>query len=133
MRTAAGTDCEFYYEDLHRGAERRECRAPRVRGSLPWRPADCERCVVPEVLLRAGSPDLGVRIAIRALPFGLARSVRVECWCERHMLDVTEPLRGCPACRSDTEAILRASLGIETDQGEVSSATDPKSARTPSD
>jgi hypothetical protein len=110
VRTPAGAECGFYYEDLHRGAERRECRAPRNPGSLAWRPKDCERCPVPEILRRAGSPDLGVRITIRSLPLGLSRTVRVESWCDRHMLDIAEPLAGCPACRAESEGLLRAAL-----------------------
>jgi hypothetical protein len=110
VRTPAGTECGFYYEDLHRGATRRECRAVTAPGSLAWRSSDCERCPVPEILHRAGSPDLGVRIAIRALPLGVARIVRAECWCDRHMLDIDEPLEGCPACRAEAEEVLRGAM-----------------------
>lgn len=113
MRTPAGSECDFYYEDLHRGAEHRECRAKTASGSLAWRTEDCDRCSVPEILRRAGSPDLGVRIAIRSLPFGLARSVRVECWCDRHTLDITEPLKGCSACRGEAEEVFRAAMEAE--------------------
>lgn len=110
MRTPAGAECGFYYEDLHRGAEQRQCRAPKAPGSLAWRPPDCGRCPVPEILLRSGGPDFGVRITIRALPFGLARSVRAECWCDRHLLEVAEPLEGCPACRAEAEEVLRRAI-----------------------
>jgi hypothetical protein len=65
---------------------------------------------VPEILRRAGSPDLGVRITIRSLPFGLSRTVHIECWCDRHVLDIAEPLAGCPACRAEGEEVLRAAL-----------------------
>jgi len=110
VRTPSGTECGFYYEDLHRGAERRECRAVTGPGSLAWRVSDCGRCSVPEILRRAGSPDLGVRITIRSLPFGLSRTVHIECWCDRHVLDIAEPLAGCPACRAEGEEVLRAAL-----------------------
>lgn len=133
VRTATGTECDFYYEDLHRGAQRRECRVSRGRGSLAWRPADCERCPVPEILQRAGSPGLGVRITVRALPFGLARTVRVESWCERHMLDVSEPLLGCPACRAETDAVLQAALGDEFDAEDEATPRSLKRGHTPSD
>ncbi|MDF1541990.1 MAG: hypothetical protein RQ731_10005 [Anaerosomatales bacterium] len=110
MRTPAGSECGFYYEDLHRGAEHRECRAITAPGSLAWRASDCERCPVPEILHRAGSPDLGVRVKIRALPFGLARTVHVQCWCDRHVLDIADPLKGCPACRAEAEEVFRAAM-----------------------
>lgn len=110
MRTPAGAECGFYYEDLHRGAELRECRAVTAPGSLPWRTSDCARCPVPEILRRAGGPDLSVRITIRSLPFGLARSVYAECWCERHARKIAEPLAGCPACRAESEEVLRGAL-----------------------
>lgn len=57
MRTPAGFECAFYYEDLHRGAEHRECRTITASGSPPWHPSDCARCPVPEILHRAGGPD----------------------------------------------------------------------------
>lgn len=118
MRTPAGAECGFYYEDLHRGANLRECRALMAPGSLAWRPSDCERCPVPEILHLVGSPDLGVRITIRALPFGIARSVHAECWCERHVLDIAEPLEGCPACKAEAEEAIRGMLEAEPPVGE---------------
>lgn len=110
MRTPAGTECDFYYEDLHRGAERRECRADRAPGSLAWLPADCAICPVPEILHRAGGPHISVRITIRSLPLGIRRTVRAECWCERHVAPIADPLRGCEECRLESEEILRSAF-----------------------
>lgn len=107
MRTSAGTECGFYYEDFQRGAARQECRIPKGPGSQPWRPDDCARCPVPSILLRNDSPDLGLRITIAAGFAGTRRRIKLESWCERHAIDVEKPEVGCPQCTSQAEEILR--------------------------
>jgi hypothetical protein len=110
MRTPAGAECALYYEDLARGAERRECRAGKSpRGAL-WRPEDCARCSVPGILAANGSPHLELRIAIRPGIVGLGRSIEVEAWCMLHGPIIADPRVGCPACNAEADEILRRAL-----------------------
>jgi len=101
MRTPAGSECRFYYQDFHRGRQTQECRliqaGPR---SLPWTPDLCAKCAVPEILRANGSPDLRLE-AVVGKRFGLLRTVRVSAYCLRHLVAVVEPYRGCPACAAE--------------------------------
>lgn len=107
MRTPAGTECRFYYEDFQRGTARQECRAPKGPGSLAWRASDCADCPVPPILLRNGNPNLGLRITIAAGFAGKRRRIKLESWCEIHASDVADPVIGCPECAREADEILR--------------------------
>ncbi len=51
MRTPAGTECPFYYEDFHRGREHQECRLiERTPDGGKYTPDLCARCRVPRIL-----------------------------------------------------------------------------------
>ena len=50
MRTPAGKECRFYYEDYNRGRNLHECRLIKSNPeSLPWQPKYCEHCPVPDI------------------------------------------------------------------------------------
>lgn len=101
MRTPAGTECRYYYEDFHRGREQQECRLILAnRASLPWKPTYCAKCPVPAILRANGSAHLRLELTVRKR-FGLFTSLDVRAHCARHAADIADPYRGCDACASE--------------------------------
>lgn len=107
MKTPAGTECVYYYEDFGRGATRQECRILKHPRSLRWLPADCARCQVPAILAANASPCLELRIHIERGALGLGRRVRVEAWCGQHGPVIADPFTGCPECNAEADRLLR--------------------------
>jgi hypothetical protein len=104
MRTPAGTQCRHYYEDFNRGRQTQECRLiKRNPASLPWRPEDCAKCSVPDILRANGSPDLRVELTIEKR-FGFFRRLSTEAYCLAHVRGVDDPRKGCPDCQAAQEA-----------------------------
>ncbi|MBZ0291144.1 MAG: hypothetical protein K8L99_01130 [Anaerolineae bacterium] len=102
MRTPAGKECRHYYEDYYRGRDIQECRL--VRGnpdSLPWKPSDCSRCPVPDILAANASPDLELTLTIKPRLLGLGRTYDVKAYCMRHHIPVEDPHTGCPQCNAE--------------------------------
>ena len=104
MRTPAGAECAYYYEDQHRGRDLRECRADREPGSPTWTERDCGRCPVPAILHANGSPDLRILLKVRKGILGLGGRVEARTRCSRHDITVDDPFTGCPQCTADTMA-----------------------------
>jgi hypothetical protein len=99
MRTPAGKECRFYYENFHRGRSEQECRLLLNNSRSPeWRPNDCARCPVPDILWANSSPDLVLEATISRGILGLNRRVEVRAFCSRHLVDVARPEVGCPEC-----------------------------------
>lgn len=102
MRTPAGTDCRFYYEDFHRGRQTQECRlierTRRSADSLAWTPDLCGKCIVPAVERANGSKDLRLRLSVRKR-FGLFKSLELVARCAAHDRIIDDPMRGCALCR----------------------------------
>jgi hypothetical protein len=104
MRTPAGTECRYYYEDFNRGRAVQECRLiAQNRRSLPWTPDTCAKCPVPAILRANGSPDLRLELTV-SKRLGLWRHLEVSAYCLRHLADVPDPMRGCPACAAEAAA-----------------------------
>ena len=99
MKTPAGDECHFYYENFHRGHSDQECRLvqnnPR---SLEWQPKDCHNCPVPSILQANNNPDLVLEGTIQSGFLGFNRQVKVNAFCSRHLVDVPKPHVGCPQC-----------------------------------
>lgn len=98
MRTPAGTECKFYYEDFHRGRSRQECRLiQRNPASEPWRPSLCKTCPVPGILQANACPNMVLegRVGRR---WGLLRQVKVRAFCTLAMEEVAKPVVGCGRC-----------------------------------
>ena len=98
MRTPAGTECRFYYEDNYRARVHQECRLiARNPHSERWTPDLCGRCPVPGILRANACSDLVLegRVVRR---FGLFSRVEVTAFCARHLVDVPEPMVGCGQC-----------------------------------
>lgn len=98
MRTPAGSECRYYYEDFHRGRELAECRLIQAnQASLPWRPQLCASCRVPAVLRANGSAHLRLQLTVRKRFRWLAR-MELRAWCTAHSCAIEDPYHGCPLC-----------------------------------
>lgn len=102
MRTPAGKECRFYYENFHRGRSDQECRLVENNpASEAWRPEDCGKCPVPEILQANSDPNLVLKGRIRKGFLGFNRRVEVTAFCSKHLVDVAEPRVGCPQCAQE--------------------------------
>lgn len=116
MRTPAGQECKYYYEDFHRGRSRQECRLiPPASGARAWRPEDCARCPVPGILWANASPDLELAARIQPGILGVGRTIMVTARCRKHDVDVADPHVGCELCAAE-----RPDLGAFLPTGEDS-------------
>ena len=65
MRTPSGRECKYFYADYFRGKETQECR---LLGANPasdaWKPALCQTCPVPAILLANACPNLVMRARV---------------------------------------------------------------------
>jgi hypothetical protein len=102
MRTPAGKECKFYYADYYRGRDIEECRL--VKGnpdSLYWRPSDCQKCPVPDMLNANSSPDLELELTIKPRVLGFGRQLEVTGYCRRHQIPIENIYTGCPECNKE--------------------------------
>ncbi len=98
MRTPAGVDCEFYYQDYHRGRERQECRLIARRPTAEqWRPELCRTCAVPRILQANRCPNMALEARVKRR-FGLVRRMEVLAVCTLKQCEVKEPTVGCGEC-----------------------------------
>jgi hypothetical protein len=98
VRTPAGVDCEFYYQDYHRGRGYQECRLiARDRTSEPWRPGLCRTCPIPRILRANRCPNMALEARVKRR-FGLLRRVEVLAVCTLQQCQVKEPMVGCGEC-----------------------------------
>jgi len=111
MKTPAGKECRYYYQDFHRGHSRQECRLiDRNTSSPPWRPGDCAACTVPEILWANASENLLLRAEVRPGLLGLGRHIKIEAACSKHDIPIEDPFVGCSQCNAERpgiEAILK--------------------------
>lgn len=105
MRTPAGKECRYYYQDLHRGNTVQECRLLEPsHGSLPWEPKACAICSVPDILRANRCPHMVLEARlVRRL---LRRRVEVTAYCMEQEQDVPNPYIGCGHCHPEAAAIL---------------------------
>ncbi len=110
MRTPAGVECRFYYEDYYRGRSVQECRLiGRNPASEPWRPVLCRGCPVPGILRANGCPNmtLEAKVGRRWL---VLKQVQVRAFCTLSKQWVTEPAVGCGRCQDERWRAIRESL-----------------------
>ncbi|MBN2304574.1 MAG: hypothetical protein JXQ72_08865 [Anaerolineae bacterium] len=106
MNTPAGKECPHYYEDFNRGRTIQECRLAQANpDSMRWRPKDCERCAVPEIVQANASPHMKLTLTIRPALLGFVRQKRVEAWCIRHDVPIENPYVGCPLDAEENPAL----------------------------
>ena len=102
MRTPAGKDCRHYYRDFHRGRNIEECRLIKQNpNSMPWRPTDCAKCTVPEILNANASPNMELTVTVKLRLLGLIRDVEVTATCLKHRIPIEDPFTGCPKCNAE--------------------------------
>ena len=102
MRTPAGKECKFYYEDYYRGSETEECRLiARSRESLPWNSGLCGSCPVPDILRANACPNMVLDARVVKRFFGLSQAVE-SAWCSEYFEDVKQPHVGCGHCHEFT-------------------------------
>ncbi|MBN1579085.1 MAG: hypothetical protein JXA89_00165 [Anaerolineae bacterium] len=98
MRTPAGIECRFYYQDFHRGRSVQECRLVQNNpDSQPWRPKLCKTCPVPAILRANACPNM-VLTAWVGWRWLLFRQVKVKAFCTYAKETVAEPMVGCGRC-----------------------------------
>ena len=97
MRTPAGTECKYYYEDFHRAAVQ-ECRLiARNRDSQPWSPDLCARCDVPRILAANQCAHLLLKATV-VRHMLILRRVQIEAYCDHQQAAVANPQAGCGEC-----------------------------------
>jgi hypothetical protein len=102
MRTPAGKECQYYYEDYNRGRNIMECRLIKANpDSMRWRPSDCTNCPVPAILNANASPNLELRLTIKPRLLGLGRKHIVQAHCLRHRIPIEDPYVGCLECNAE--------------------------------
>ncbi len=102
MRTPAGKECRYYYADFNRGRNVQECRLAKVNPeSMRWRPQDCTRCPVPDILNANASPNLELKLTIKPRFLGLGRENEVTAWCLKHQIPIEDAFIGCTQCNDE--------------------------------
>jgi hypothetical protein len=117
MRTPAGTECRYYYQDFHRGRDLQECRNIKANPfSLAWMPSDCGRCPVPGILNANSSPDLELKVTVKSKMLGFRRYIEVTAFCLRHGISIENPYTGCPLDAEERRGldIFRAALDSDS-------------------
>ena len=102
MKTPAGRECRYYYEDFNRGRSKQECRLlQQTSRQGAWRPSDCFHCPVPDILWANASPDLILMASINNGFLGIGRHVSVTAMCKKHDIIIEDPFVGCQQCSKD--------------------------------
>ncbi|MBN1681345.1 MAG: hypothetical protein JW966_13775 [Anaerolineae bacterium] len=97
MLTPAGKECPHYYEDFNRGRTVQECRLAKANpDSMRWRPQDCARCPVPDILRANASPDMQLTLTIRPVLLGFMRRITVKAWSQKYDEPIENPYVGHP-------------------------------------
>ena len=116
MRTPAGSECPYYYEDFFRGRSKQECRLiKRNRRSRPWEPELCARCPVPEILRANACPNMVLEARVVRRWFGLVHRVEVYAVCTKHEVEVDDPYVGCGHCHPEAARLFGATEGTQSD------------------
>ena len=99
MRTPAGKECRYFFGDYYRGRKREECRLLEASSPpLPWRPAMCSTCPVPEIILANACEHLTLEPHLyRPFPF-LKQQVEVTTYCQKTNRSGFDPHVGCGEC-----------------------------------
>jgi len=109
MRTPAGTECPYYYEDFYRGRSTQECRLLRRNPcSEKWQPRLCRRCPVPAIRRANSCPHMVLEARVVRRWLGLVPRIEVYAVCTEYQVEVTDPYVGCGRCHPQAAAILDA-------------------------
>lgn len=110
MRTPAGSDCPYYFEDFFRGRDRQECRLlDQNPNSSKWTTDLCSKCSVPSITRANACPNLILEAKVRSGILGIGRSVEVQASCIRSIQTVKEPEIGCGLCHEEITSFIPSS------------------------
>jgi hypothetical protein len=99
MKTPYGQECKFYYADYNRGRDTRDCRLVQQNpDSATWKPALCQACPVPRILLANACPHLVLRARVGKSFLGLIQKIQIEAACREYRVAVDKPQIGCGKC-----------------------------------
>ena len=99
MKTPFGKECKYYYADYYRGRDFQECRLIQLNPASPaWKPALCQTCPVPDILLANACPNLALHARVSVAWFGLLQKVEVQAACRESRVEVKRPKVGCGNC-----------------------------------
>jgi hypothetical protein len=99
MRTPAGKECRYYYEDYFRGHSKQECRLLEQNpNGGRWKPGLCRTCSVPDILRQNACPNIVLEGRVHRSMLGLRERVQVYAICTRKMTEVENPAVGCGEC-----------------------------------
>jgi len=99
MKTTYGKECKYYYADYFRGKTTEECRLIQANpASAPWKPALCQTCPVPDILLANACPNLVLRGRVGKSMLGMLQKIQVEAACREYRVEVAKPKIGCGHC-----------------------------------
>jgi hypothetical protein len=102
MLTPAGKECRHYYEDFHRGRNKQECRLIKQNlDSLRWQPADCAKCIVPDILNANASASLELKVTVTSRFMGMRRELKVEAYCDGKSISIEKAYTGCDETRTN--------------------------------
>lgn len=109
MRTPAGSECPYYFEDFHRGRNRQECRLIQSNpDSARWASDLCTRCSVPRISRANACPNLVLHANVRPGILGIGRGVTITSSCTLTKESVDEPQIGCGHCHEAFEFPLQS-------------------------
>jgi hypothetical protein len=109
MRTPAGVECPYYYEDFYRGRSQQECRLiQRNPHSEPWEPKLCTHCPVPGIRRANACPNMVLEARVVRRWFGLVRRVEIYAICTEYQVEVEDPYVGCGHCHPQAETLFKA-------------------------
>lgn len=76
-----------------------ECRLIQQNpSSEPWKPALCQSCPVPDILLANACPHLALRAHVGRTLFGIVQQVQLEAACREYRIEAKKPKVGCGHC-----------------------------------
>ena len=108
MKTPFGKECKYYYADYYRGKNTQDCRLLQANTtSGPWKPALCQSCPVPDILMANGSQNLILRARVGTSMLGLLHKVKVTAYCREHEVEIRDPKKGCEQCRLLSDQMAR--------------------------
>ena len=62
---------------------------------MRWRPGDCSKCPVPDILNANASPNLRLEVTVTPRILGLGRQLDVEAHCREEPIPLEEAYTGC--------------------------------------
>lgn len=113
MRTPAGHECKFYYEDFNRGRDLQQCRIDRTPDSRQWIPSECAKCPVPHILMANSSPHMHLTLESKARILGFGHQMKVYAHCEKHDIRIADPYVGCPECNRERPGLELFAAALE--------------------